>query len=534
MNRVLPSFYYASIEVEHGGSALGYRFHFNVDNELPKLAWIARIRRKSHTIEVIHGASVECRDDFMVEGVWDDDFEKGNFHRKENFFGSGIKIEDNKVYFSITSSSIDRLLYCEDKGTYIVSNSLILLLAFTGAKLDNAHDYKRESLSVCISRNQYSREFAIIHPQIKNLYQVFHENIIFTEEKISFEYRYKKHSLHSYSQCIEFMNDILKKIRKNYESDTRKHIITPFSMLSQGYDSTAVSTLVSQIGVKSVFIANKIRPTIPRFKRDDEVVGARRIAEKLGYEVIFLDNKRSNISEDELFFLATTYPKHHSGAWSEVGLHLMAKYIEANCSAAVVFSGHHGDSVWDANIQKSHLNEIRVPGSPFGFCSEMRLKSGFINIPLPGILAMDIKDIAKISLSPEMEPWRLYNPYDRPIPRRIAEEAGIDRHLFGMEKKFVATKYNIPINIDLRKLFLEYLRVEHHIHPTTICLGYILNLISKLCQSVVLHIGKRQSSNISGNYLLGKDIDLYFFMSIWATSRLSEKIARILSQKTFQ
>jgi len=300
-------------------------------------------------------------------------------------------------------------------------------------------------------------------------------------------------------------------------------------MLSEGYDSTAVSALVSQIGVKSVFIANKIRPTIPRFKRDDEVVGARRIAGKLGCDVLFLDNKRSNISEDELYFLATTYPKHHSGAWSELGLHLMAKYIEVNCSAAVVFSGHHGDSVWDANIPNKALEEIRVPGRPLGYCSEMRLKSGFINIPLPGILATDIKDIAKISLSSEMEPWRLHNSYDRPIPRRIAEEAGVDRCLFGIEKKFVASKYNLPINLALRKSFLEYLRAEHHIHPTTIYLDHILNLLSKLCQRVVLHKGKRQSSNISGNYLLGKDIDLYFFMSIWATNRLSEKIARISS-----
>ena len=157
----------------------------------------------------------------------------------------------------------------------------------------------------------------------------------------------------------------------------------------------------------------------------------------------------------------------------------MAKYIEANGSAAVVFSGHHGDSVWDANIPTKALEEIRVP-------------------------------------------------------RRIAEEAGVGRCLFGIEKKFVASKYMLPINLDLRKLFLEYLQAEHHIHPTTIYLDHIFNLLSKVCQSVALHKGKRQSSNISGNYLLGKDIDLYFFMSIWATIRLSEKIARILSQKTFQ
>src|SRR2546427_8786426 len=34
-------------------------------------------------------------------------------------------------------------------------------------------------------------------------------------------------------------------------------------------------------------------------------------------------------------------------------------------------------------------------------------------------------------------PWRLGSDYDRPIPRRILEEAGIPRRLFGNRKKAV-------------------------------------------------------------------------------------------------
>jgi len=35
----------------------------------------------------------------------------------------------------------------------------------------------------------------------------------------------------------------------------------------------------------------------------------------------------------------------------------------------------------------------------------------------------------------EMMPYTLNNDYDRPIPRRIAEESGVPRELFGQEKK---------------------------------------------------------------------------------------------------
>ncbi|MBW2176817.1 MAG: hypothetical protein JRH03_07695, partial [Deltaproteobacteria bacterium] len=136
-----------------------------------------------------------------------------------------------------------------------------------------------------------------------------------------------------------------------------------------------------------------------------------------------------------------------------------------------------------------------------------------------------------ISLSSEMEPWRLHNSYDRPIPRRIAEEAGVERHLFGIEKKFVATKYNLPINSNLRKLFLEYLREEHRIHPITIYLEYMLNLLSKLRQIGNPQKRKKQIADNSLSYRLGKNIDLYFLLSIWATSKLSEGMASVMSKR---
>lgn len=505
-----------------------YKFHFNLEKSLPKLAWIAKINRTSNTIEVTHGPSVECTNNFMVEGVWDGKFEEGNFHRSQNFFGSGIKLEDGNVYISTSASSIDRMLFCKFKRNYLFSNSLILLLAYTGAKLDSNHNYKQESLSACMSRNQYNREFTIIHPEIKNFYQVFHENIIYDQGQIEFEYRYKKKTINSYGECLTFINDILKKYRNNYDSDKRRIVLNPFSMISMGYDSTAVSALVKEIGVKSVFIASRMKHTIQRVAKVDEVAGAKQIAKKLGCNVLFLDNKRKTISEDELYFLSTTYPKHNSGAWSEVGLHLMAKYIEDNCNAGVVFSGHHGDSVWDSNIPDSHLAEVRVPNHPFGFCSEMRLKSGFINIPLPGVLATNIKDIAEITHSPEMEPWRLHNSYDRPIPRRIAEEAGVDRHLFGVEKNWVATMYHLPINSHLRESFFKYLRSVHHIYPMKIYLQYLLNLLLKISTIGGLINSKVLGSKGLEKYFLGKDIDLYFLMTIWATEKLSEKMARIL------
>lgn len=62
---------------------------------------------------------------------------------------------------------------------------------------------------------------------------------------------------------------------------------------------------------------------------------------------------------------------------------------------------------------------------------------GFIHLPVPFLGATAHPAIARISQSDEMRPWRLANDYDRPIPRRLVEEAGVARHLFGQEKKAV-------------------------------------------------------------------------------------------------
>jgi hypothetical protein len=41
----------------------------------------------------------------------------------------------------------------------------------------------------------------------------------------------------------------------------------------------------------------------------------------------------------------------------------------------------------------------------------------------------------------EMAPWSIGGEYDRPIPRRIVEEAGVERDSFGQSKKAVAVWY---------------------------------------------------------------------------------------------
>ena len=69
-----------------------------------------------------------------------------------------------------------------------------------------------------------------------------------------------------------------------------------------------------------------------------------------------------------------------------------------------------------------------------GIC-EYRLIRGIIHCPVPYWGIRHFESIQKISKSNKMKPWSIGGDYDRPVPRRIVEEAGVPRRLFGQIKK---------------------------------------------------------------------------------------------------
>ena len=77
---------------------------------LPKLAWIATLDLRSNRLRVDHGSAVECRPEWMVEGVWDGRFADGDFHRGAHLFGSGMRLDGDAIYFMPSCALVDRLI----------------------------------------------------------------------------------------------------------------------------------------------------------------------------------------------------------------------------------------------------------------------------------------------------------------------------------------------------------------------------------------------------------------------------------------
>ena len=102
----------------------------------------------------------------------------------------------------------------------------------------------------------------------------------------------------------------------------------------------------------------------------------------------------------------------------------------------VLLTGFHGDEMWDRVAWPLPLNEDLVRSDQCGLSlTEYRLWAGFIHCPVPFMGARQVQAVNAISNSSELAAWRVPGAYNRPICRRILEEAGVPRQAFGTAKK---------------------------------------------------------------------------------------------------
>lgn len=87
--------------------------------------------------------------------------------------------------------------------------------------------------------------------------------------------------------------------------------------------------------------------------------------------------------------------------------------------------------------------------------ADCRLCVGFVHLPLPACAALHAPAVRRITAAAEMWPWSLGGGYDRPIPRRFAEDAGVPRQLFG-RRKMGGTAPPFGLTPASKRDFLEY------------------------------------------------------------------------------
>ena len=203
------------------------------------------------------------------------------------------------------------------------------------------------------------------------------------------------------------MVGVLRALRDNAAAPGRRRSYRLVTSISGGYDSGAVAVIAVAAGCDTAVTLRS-----GKYRTADS---GRAVAEALGLRCIERDRRVEGTGDDphpEVDFIVSFDP----------GTSVISAFSDI-LPGSLFLVGYHGDGLWDPNLPPNDTIRRKDP-SGMGL-HEFRLRKDFITVPLVFVGATRHSDVRDISLSEEMRPFRVGGDYDRPIARRLLEEAGV-------------------------------------------------------------------------------------------------------------
>lgn len=480
---------------------------------LPALAWVAKYRpQATGVLDVWCGDLTEADLHFVVEGVWPGNFQDLGFDESELFYGSGLRLVGEKVRFASSCSTVDRIWSHQDAGVITVSNSLPCLLCIADIDLVCDNSNYAKAVQTIVKGTGYQKIYPVSRGELRVHYfeNLELENGILTVgSKPSHTGPFP--DFQSYSS---FLAQTAESIGRNAQDAARDRPVAVFSTISKGYDSPVASIMAKAAGARKAVTITSARSIFPRLDSGSA------IASQLNMECEEYQSGRKKF-RDELWYWAA------NGTLQDMNFSL----FDYPPGPSVVFTGFNGDMVWSRSGGTAPDNWLkRKDSTGLGFC-EHRLLKGVIHCPVPFWGIRNLLDIKKISEHAEMKPWSVEGDYDRPIPRRIAEEAGVSRALFGQKKSATTIDELLlcPLSSELMREYLGFLRL-HHQNRYLIKVVYSLRRVvdfwrSVLRERVLSYFSNRKIARQWSRTFIWED---YLFP--WANQKLKPK--SLLSKDT--
>ena len=434
---------------------------YSSNTSIPCLAWLASIKRSTGECQIEHGRLVETREKFFVEGVWPGSFPNGNFDRCESFFGSGaIQRSIDEIVFIPSSSTLDYLYHVEIKDRIMCSNSLPFLLAACDDELKEFYpDYSRINNSILKGIDNYEE---IIPTRRGSVNRLMYHNLVVKGGMVGQEAKPLPPAFSSFEQYRSYLVDGISGIIQNARDPTRKTQLRVLSTQSTGYNSTAINAIARDYGLDLALSISKSKEPNLYFEknrktnwRDDS---GDKICRELGVKMCLIDRRYfQKDPESEVLYWAGMHD------CQDMNLHEVSAHVN---DGAVLLTGILGEMWYNANSTPSDrlaLVNDQLQGWSLSChsLSEARLHIGYVQAPVPYIGARSRKSIFELTHSESMRQWSIGGTYDRPIPRRLAEEAGVPRHLFGQTKLATVVELQppyLPHGKQLKKEFFNFVR----------------------------------------------------------------------------
>ncbi len=392
---------------------------------LPPLAWglVSRVGEAEATL--VHGGSVVVGDGFVCDGGWNGPCDRAGYLGASALFGTGVHWGGpGGIEVRSAVRPLERFWSLEVDRAVVVSNSLPLVLALGGSRLDPCYLHYEADLLWYVERvHQMSRRVrtadgavlrqygqAVVGLSAGRITRVEPDRSIHRSPPIDSFAAYRAHLARNTAALFDNLSDA-----------RRPRAYTPLATLSSGYDSPACAVIAQEQGAEEAITFRRARDVFEDSDDDGSTIG-----DALGLRVTALDRfeYKSRDGNAERWSLAY-------GAGGEDVIFDSFEGLAGRC----LITGYCGDTVWRRSVE-DHVLRGRLAASDgcltFG---EQRIQRDFVHLPLPILDIFRQPEIVAISNGAEMAPWAIGGPYDRPIPRRIAEEAGVPRECFGILKK---------------------------------------------------------------------------------------------------
>lgn len=395
------------------------RFRFERADGLPRLAWCAHLRAGEPVVSVRHGPWVETADNAFFEGSWNDDFEPRRFDIATTFIGTGARLSDGGVLFSTATNQIDRIYSIRKGDNLWLSNSMVFLLVEAGDEPDPNYPYYYGDL-LGHYQTGLLRDVKTLPTRMGNRVQIHDYRNVLVRPELSLRRREKlvPSVPGNFREYEELLLKTIGGVFRNASDPARRWTYRPLHTLSSGYDSTAFAAIAKQCGSTEAVTFS----TVGGASSGDSGMP---IAKALNLDCTEYDL----LGYREL----PGCPEAEFCAACPSGNYVNLASIEAMLAGRLLLTGNGGDLFW------SGRDDLNLPGlvQPWAnythgeAMAEYRLRAGFNVFMGPLIGAIHSEALMRIARSEEMQPWALRRGhYDRTIPRRIAEQAGVPREIF--------------------------------------------------------------------------------------------------------
>jgi hypothetical protein len=406
-------------------------FSFREDPRISPLAWCLRYKSGESTALLVHGSWVECKERSFVEGAWSGNYLENHFIDAQTLTGSGGELTERGLVLATSTNTIFPIFMLAEKDILFASNSLPFLLAASGNDVDTEYPFYDADMLQDVQGLR--KDFIALPTQNGMLVKVHYHCNLFIGHDGSVQKLNKSAPppFRDFSEYYRYLTEQVEGVIANAQDAARKTVrYAPLATISTGYDSPACAVLGKKAGCKR---AITFTTAATHNGTPPESDSGKEIGRFLGMDV--------KEYEPMEYLNRNDYPEIEFMCMGVGGAEMTFASVEPELPKSILLTGILGDLVWNRTEEDVGSQIVKHDSSGVSF-AEFRLRIGFLCLPIPFIGCLQHPSIHEISNAEEMQPWSIPNSsYDRPIPRRIAEEAGIPRSSFGQRKKVTAQPY---------------------------------------------------------------------------------------------